>query len=260
MTGERIDQHLALALPLAQSQLDQEVPRERDPLRCEADLLRELDVEHRERDRYAAPRAQHLVQVAVARVVVVVDVAGEAQLVEEEPVQHAQALQRHRIGGKPALEPGRRARRSRPARPARRAADARPARCWPPPRRATGWRRPPPARRSSRAHSALRSGAFRTWRQCRTRRRGRPGPPETSARRLGPVHTLKGPSPTNELPQRQPEQRQRAEVQQRRAAQRKGQPADPQRRLAAERNPVDCLRGPGQARTQQCGGRHRRAA
>jgi hypothetical protein len=53
----------------------------------------------------AAPRLQHAVQVAVPGVVVVVDVAGEAELLEEETVEQAQPLHRRGIGGDARLQP-----------------------------------------------------------------------------------------------------------------------------------------------------------
>ena len=91
---ERIDDHLALR----HTQLDQEVPRKRDAARDQAELPRQLDVEQRQRQRDAAPLYQHVVQIAVAPVVVVVDVAGKTELLVEETVQEAQPLHRCRVG------------------------------------------------------------------------------------------------------------------------------------------------------------------
>ena len=70
----------------------------------QAETLGQLDPEHRQRDLDAAARAQHHVDVAVVRVAVVVDVAAEAQVAEEELVERAQPLQRRRVGRDPALQ------------------------------------------------------------------------------------------------------------------------------------------------------------
>ena len=70
----------------------------------QAQALRQLDPQHRQRDLDAAPRAQHHVEVAVVRVAVVVDVAAEAQVAKEELVERAQPLQRRGIGGQAALQ------------------------------------------------------------------------------------------------------------------------------------------------------------
>ena len=56
----------------------------------------QLDVQHRQGDRDATARREHPVQIAVVRIVVVVDVAGKPELLEEEAVQPAQPLHRHR--------------------------------------------------------------------------------------------------------------------------------------------------------------------
>ena len=81
------------------AQLHQEMPGEGHALGLQAHLGGDLDVQHRQRDGDAAACLQHLVQVAVAPVVVVVDVAGEAQFMEEVGVQKAQALQCAGVAG-----------------------------------------------------------------------------------------------------------------------------------------------------------------
>ena len=53
----------------------------------------------------AAPALQHEVEVAVPRVVVVVDVAREAELLEEEAVEQAQPLHRRGVAGDARLQP-----------------------------------------------------------------------------------------------------------------------------------------------------------
>jgi hypothetical protein len=85
-------------------QLHQEVPRKRHTQGRQARLGRQLDVKHGQGHRNAAPRLQHPVQVAVLRIVEIVRVAAEPQLVEEVAVEHAQAVQRRGIGRQAAAE------------------------------------------------------------------------------------------------------------------------------------------------------------
>jgi hypothetical protein len=96
----RVQQHLARG----QVQLHQEVPRKRHTQGRQARLGRQLDVKHGQGHRNAAPRLQHPVQVAVLRIVEIVRVAAEPQLVEEVAVEHAQAVQRRGIGRQAAAE------------------------------------------------------------------------------------------------------------------------------------------------------------
>ena len=65
----------------------QEVARHADADQIEAEAAADLDDHHCERDGHPHPAAQHLVEVAVARVVVVIAVAGEPFLPEEVPDQ-----------------------------------------------------------------------------------------------------------------------------------------------------------------------------
>jgi len=92
-----VQHHLAARHP----HLDEEMPREGHPGRLQPQALRQLQPQHRQRDGDAAARAQHGMQVAVVRRVVVVGVAGKAQLAVEEMVQQAQALQLARVGRQP---------------------------------------------------------------------------------------------------------------------------------------------------------------
>ncbi|MNK64961.1 hypothetical protein D3C87_842460 [compost metagenome] len=100
LAGERVDHDL----PLGQRDLDHEMPREADAARLQAQALRQFHPQHGQRDRNAAAGAQHGVQVAVVGVVVVVDVAAEIQVAEEELVQRAQPGQRRGVGRQAALE------------------------------------------------------------------------------------------------------------------------------------------------------------
>jgi hypothetical protein len=93
LAGERIDHDLALR----HAQLDQEVARKRDSARAEADLAGDLGIEHGERDR-TPRRVCSTAQVAVLRVVVVVDVAGEAELLKKKRLSSATAASAPRPG------------------------------------------------------------------------------------------------------------------------------------------------------------------
>ncbi|MDQ0587066.1 hypothetical protein QFZ47_001175 [Variovorax paradoxus] len=80
--------------------------RKADAARLQAQPLRQFHPQHRQRNGNAAARAQHGVQVAVVGVVVVVDVAAEIQVVEEELVERPKPGKRCGIGRQPALEAG----------------------------------------------------------------------------------------------------------------------------------------------------------
>ena len=69
-----------------------------------ADTLRQLHPQNRQRHWNAPARMEQSVQVAVVGIVIVVDVAGETQFAVEKLVQRAKALQRRRVSRKPALQ------------------------------------------------------------------------------------------------------------------------------------------------------------
>src|SRR4051812_844912 len=77
---------------------------EADTARMQAYALRKLYPEDGQRDLDAAARAQHHVEIAVVRVAIVVDVAAEAQVTEEELVERAQPLQCRGVGWNAALQ------------------------------------------------------------------------------------------------------------------------------------------------------------
>jgi hypothetical protein len=81
-------------------------PGKADAARLQAQALRQFHPQHRQRDGDAAAGAQHGVQVAVVGVVVVVDVAAEVQVVEEELVQCAQPGERCGVGRQAPLQAG----------------------------------------------------------------------------------------------------------------------------------------------------------
>ena len=82
------------------------MPRKRHAARIQAHAHGQFEPQHRQRDWNAPARAQHGVEVAVVRVVVVVDVAAKAQVPKKELVQRAQPLQLGRIARQAALEAG----------------------------------------------------------------------------------------------------------------------------------------------------------
>jgi len=98
-TAQRVHHHL----PLGQAQLDQEMPGKAHALCRQIDGRSQLQPDQRHTDGNAAPRLQHMVDVAVGRVVVIVEIAAKTQLAIEELVEHAQALQRIGFAGQ-ALE------------------------------------------------------------------------------------------------------------------------------------------------------------
>ena len=63
-----------------------------DGLEGEPDALGDEQVDQAERDGQALAAGQHLVEEAVARIGVVLDVAAEAVLVEQHAVEHAALL------------------------------------------------------------------------------------------------------------------------------------------------------------------------
>ena len=73
------------------------MPRERHALEGQADAPPDLHVEHRQRDGDPGAPVDDLVQVRVARIVVVVRVAAKAQVVEQEFVQRDDAVFGRRI-------------------------------------------------------------------------------------------------------------------------------------------------------------------
>src|SRR6187431_952776 len=66
----------------------QEVPWEIDALNLDTGPARDLHVDESQRNRYPRAAFEHLVEKAVAGVVVAIAVAGEAFLIEEICVQH----------------------------------------------------------------------------------------------------------------------------------------------------------------------------
>ena len=80
------------------------MPRKRHTTRIQAQPAGQLQPQHRQCDRYAAPGFEHSIEVAVVRVVVVVDVAAKAQITKKELIERAQLLQRRRIQRQPALD------------------------------------------------------------------------------------------------------------------------------------------------------------
>jgi hypothetical protein len=88
MTRSRIDHRVAFG----QRDAQQEMTRERHAAHGNIHLRRHLQIQHRQRDRDTAPALEHHVQVAVIRVVVIVDVRPEAQFAKEVTVQNADAL------------------------------------------------------------------------------------------------------------------------------------------------------------------------
>ncbi len=101
LPGEGVHHHLALG----QLHLDHEVAREAHPAGLEPQALGQLQPEHRQRDLDAPAGAQHRVDIAVVGVGEVVEIAAEAQVVEEELVERAQAVQVGRVGRDPAAQP-----------------------------------------------------------------------------------------------------------------------------------------------------------
>src|SRR5262249_7611381 len=85
----------------------EEMPGERYALERQADAAADFHVKDCKRDRDAGLALDDLVQIAVARVVVVVGVAPEAEVVEEELVQRDDGL----LDGGPLREAGTRAQR-----------------------------------------------------------------------------------------------------------------------------------------------------
>ena len=84
---ERVDED-----PPGSGRCDEEMRRERDGHQRQPEPPADLQIDDRERDRYAGPALDHLVQVAVARVEVIVPVPPEALDLEELPVEHREAL------------------------------------------------------------------------------------------------------------------------------------------------------------------------
>ncbi len=80
--------------------------READTARIEPHAAGELQPQHSQRDRYAATGFEDRVQVAVVRVVVVIDVSAKVQIAEEKLVEHPQALQRWGIGWQATFDAG----------------------------------------------------------------------------------------------------------------------------------------------------------
>ena len=72
------------------------MPGKRDALERQADAPTDLHVENRKGDRDAGLALDHLVEVAVARVVILVGIAAVAEIVEQELVQRHDTL----LGGR----------------------------------------------------------------------------------------------------------------------------------------------------------------
>ena len=73
-------------------QADQEMTREGHALQRQADAAGEIKFQDRECDRVAGAALDHFVEVAVARVVVVLLVAGIALFLEQQAMQGAQGV------------------------------------------------------------------------------------------------------------------------------------------------------------------------
>ena len=71
----------------AQTHAHEEVPGERDALDRQADAPAELHVEDRHRDRHAGTAIDHFIEIAVARVVVILGVAPVAELFVQKLVE-----------------------------------------------------------------------------------------------------------------------------------------------------------------------------
>src|SRR5438445_8302334 len=80
---ERVEHQRAAA----QAQAHQEVPGEGHAFERQPDAPAELHIEDRKADRSAGLAVDHLVQVAVARIVIVVGIAPVAEVIEEELVE-----------------------------------------------------------------------------------------------------------------------------------------------------------------------------
>src|SRR5471032_1928740 len=88
MAGGRIEHHVAVGRGHAQ----QEMRWKRYATHRNTELFAHLQIHYGQRNRNPATPLQHHVQVAVIGVVVVVVIAGETQLAEEEPIQYADFL------------------------------------------------------------------------------------------------------------------------------------------------------------------------
>src|SRR5205823_1177627 len=87
---ERVDDEFSFREP----HLAEEMAGKADALDIQPAALPHLDVDDAERERDARASIEHLVEEAVARIVVVVVIAAEAQLVEEVRVDPADAALR----------------------------------------------------------------------------------------------------------------------------------------------------------------------
>ena len=75
---------------MAHSEPDEKVPGEGNAFERQPDAPPEFHVQHGERDRYAGASVDDFVQIAVARVVVVLGIAGKAELLEHIGIQREQ--------------------------------------------------------------------------------------------------------------------------------------------------------------------------
>jgi hypothetical protein len=80
------------------------MPRKGHTLQAQAQALADLQVQDRQRDRRAGAPLQHLVEVAVARIVIVARISREAQFVEQIPVQYHYLLLGERAPRQAALD------------------------------------------------------------------------------------------------------------------------------------------------------------
>src|SRR6185436_18084194 len=71
-----------------------EVARESNAVNRESDSSGDLHVDYGQRDRYSCTPVYHFVQIAVARVVIVIDVSPESQLIEESGVDCGDEVER----------------------------------------------------------------------------------------------------------------------------------------------------------------------
>ena len=97
--AERVEQHRRRTDPRAHH----EVPGQADARDVQTDPPADLHEDHRERDRNTEPAVEDVVEAAVARIVVRLDVAAEALLLEQELAEAMQAVER--VVGPPRARP-----------------------------------------------------------------------------------------------------------------------------------------------------------
>ena len=78
--------------------------RKRYALHLQSDAAADFDINQRERKRDAALAVQNFVEKAVARIVVIRGVAGEAVLIKQKTVERNDGIGRADVGTQPTLE------------------------------------------------------------------------------------------------------------------------------------------------------------